>query len=413
MDYAMKIVLAGVAVAACMGCAKGHASKVEGNAAMSTLASAPVSETLAFKHIDEEKVYTYKGYNSTLTVSADFPTGNSPAEVELRRWALEMALGVRARTDVVTPEDFYSKVVAVFDEEFKPEWMKRELEDGIGDGWFHNIRLKKEWENEHIVSCTYSWDAFHPGNAVSSAEINDKTVSKADGRTLGWEMFTSQKQVKALIDRELVKKYGDGADMYDFGIPWPRRPLFLKDGVRFDYGDYSIVEPHVYEETGEYPFCFIGYADLKNLLTQEARQLLGMAGKKPDARQEHRDEGYGGDETMELFLNLIQDWDKKHNLKAFNDYEDCPYAQEVDFFGQKMSGEKAAKMKQDALMKAPDYEQVSYGVNLKRLGNDMTRCEFIKRVSQGGKTNTYASYLVFKKENDFWRICEEGDLKSF
>lgn len=239
--------------------------------------SADTEGSLACTPVKLEDGTKYQDAEARLTFTADYPTDDSKAAIMLRRWLYENCFGEPCTDDIKDGQAFFDKLLAKYKQENSPEMIKSALEDGFDGGWFYNIRFKKEWENEHVVSYTYSADAFNVGNATSSAWIKDNTVSKADGRTLGWDMFKSKTDVKSAIDDVLVTKYGrEGADMYDQGIPMPDAPLFLADGVRFDYGDYSIVTPHVYEETGEYPCCLLSYDAYRQLLTDEARELLGL-----------------------------------------------------------------------------------------------------------------------------------------
>ena len=76
----------------------------------------------------------------------------------------------------------------------------------------------------------------------------------------------------------------------------PQTPLFTNDGFWCYWGDYAIVEPHVYEMKGEFPSLFIPWRDptcgglltgnrktLECLLTAEARSSFGFG--KPKANR--------------------------------------------------------------------------------------------------------------------------------
>ena len=62
--------------------------------------------------------------------------------------------------------------------------------------------------------------------------------------------------------RELAKvEFKKGADIYETGIPVPAMPLFTNQGFWCFWGDYAIVEPHVYEMKGEFPSLFVPWRD--------------------------------------------------------------------------------------------------------------------------------------------------------
>ena len=271
--------------------------------------------------------------------------------------------------------------------------------------------MKKEYESSRIASFTYSWDAFQVGNATSNANIIDVTVAKTDGRILGWEMFTSVRQLKKLIDKQLVEKYGEeGADLYLKGTPpMPRAPLFMKDGVRFDFGDYTIYVPHVYEETGEYPCAFMKYADIQHLLTDEAKALLGLAQQTPSLNEP--EPASDPQVNTELFRLYLKSWDDLHNLRQHDDFE-YEYAPNVHYYGMKVTKQKVQQSKNDFLKKTPDYEQVSYRLNVTKTDASHVRCDFQKRTVSQGKTRVYPSYLIYVTDDNgtSWQIERESDL---
>ena len=211
------------------------------------------AQQLPIVKYDIDKVPSkWENMEARLTIDADYPEGNSPAAKTLQRWLCELFTAQRFHGQISTGKQLMARVEADFIEANPIEDMKSWAEDGAKEGnWFYNYRVKKEYESSRIASFAYSWDAYQVGNATSNANIIDISVCKADGRILGWEMFSSVRQLKKLLDKQLVDKYGeDGADLYLRGTPpMPRAPLFLKDGVRFDFGDYTIYIPHVYEET--------------------------------------------------------------------------------------------------------------------------------------------------------------------
>ena len=370
------------------------------------------AQQLPIVKYDIDKVPSkWENMEARLTIDADYPEGNSPAAKTLQRWLCELFTAQRFYGQISTGKQLMARVEADFIEANPIEDMKSWAEDGAKEGnWFYNYRVKKEYESSRIASFAYSWDAYQVGNATSNANIIDISVCKADGRILGWEMFSSVRQLKKLLDKQLVDKYGeDGADLYLRGTPpMPRAPLFLKDGVRFDFGDYTIYIPHVYEETGEYPFAFLEYTDIKHLLTDEAKALLGLSGLAPSLNEP--EPVSDPQVNAELFRIYLKSWDNLHNLRQNDDFK-FEYAQSVDYYGMKMSREKVQQSKTAFLQKTPDYEQVSYRLKATKMDARHVRCDFLKRTLAQGKTRVYPSYLIFVTENNgtSWQIERESD----
>ena len=346
-----------------------------------------------------------------LTIDADYPDGNAPAARTLQRWLCELFTARDFHGQILTGKQLMERVEANFIESNSIEEMKDMAKDGEEEGnWFFNYRVKKEYESSRIASFTYSWDAFQVGNATSNANIVDVTVCKTDGRILGWEMFTSVRQLKKLLDKQLVEKFGEeGADIYLRGTPpMPRSPLFLKDGVRFDFGDYTIVMAHVYEEMGFYPFAFLEYDDIKYLLTDEAKTLLGLSQRSPALNEP--EPASDSNVNVVLFRQYLKSWDDLHNLRQNDDFK-FEYAPNVDYYGMKVIREKVQQSKAAFLQKTPDYEQVSYRLKATKTDARHVRCDFLKRTTAQGKTRVYPSYLVYVSDDNgsSWQIERESD----
>ena len=92
--------------------------------------------------------------------------------------------------------------------------------------------------------------------------------------------------------RELAKvEFKEGADIYKTGIPVPDMPLFTNEGSWCFWGDYAIVEPHIYEMQGKFPSLFVQWRDptcgglvssnrcvADSLLLPAAKSDLGLGG---------------------------------------------------------------------------------------------------------------------------------------
>ena len=143
--------------------------------------------------------------------------------------------------------------------------------------WEYRYWIQREYENDHIISFTGKFYGYGVENATSNASCADVTFLKSDGSILGFEMFTSMDDLRPLIEKALKEKYGkENVDIYQLGIPMPNAPLFMGEGVRFDYSDYQIIESHYFEEHGEFPSCFIPYVNLKKVLTPQAKEILHL-----------------------------------------------------------------------------------------------------------------------------------------
>ena len=366
--------------------------------------------TIEKYNIDKTPV-KWNDMEARLTIDADYPNGNTPAAKTLQRWLCELFTAQNYHGQISTGKQLMERVEANFREANSIEEMKRMGEDGATEGnWFYNYRVKKEYESSRIASFTYSWDAFQVGNATSNANIIDVTVSKTDGRILGWEMFTSVRQLKKLLDKQLVEKFGEeGADLYQTGTPaMPRAPLLLKDGVRFDFGDYTILSAHVYEEMGFYPFAFLKYEDIRHLLTDEAKALLGLSGQAPTLNEP--EPASDPNVNAERFRAYLKSRDNLHNLRKNEDFQ-FEYAPNVDYYGMKVTREKVQQSKVTFLQKTPDYEQVSCRLKVTKTDARHVRCDFLKRTVANGKTRVYPSYLIYVSDDDgsSWQIEWESD----
>lgn len=360
-----------------------------------------------------KKCGEYNGYSSGIIVKGDYPVGSSVAAQAVAKWIAGYSVGSGYAGDLSDGNALFEQYAKDFEAENSTESIKNyvaemsEDKNAKGDPdsfeWYDDIKIVKEYDGKYIVSFTYQWSGFHVGNATSNASIKDCTFSKIDGSALGWEMFTSKNAVKELIDKALIAKYGaEGADLYGNGIPMPKAPLFMQDSVRFDYSDYTIVEPHYYEENGSFPYCTIAYKDMLNLLTDEAKQYLGLGGGKPKARKQ---EGVVAGKMQDFLSEL----DNKMNKEDFENL-DIFYSDQVKIFGSPMSKEKALKSIGDTRKKFADYEQLSIYPKVTKLDDKSIRCDYLKRVTIDGRQTDYEAYLVLEKsEFGSYTIKEESD----
>ena len=411
--YALMVVLG----CSCISCTelKNKMAGLFGSDASETEASVDESDkAFETKKISiTKKCGDVKGYKSGIMIDVDYPVGNSVVAKSVEQWIAGYSVGSSYAGDLSDGNALFEQYLEEFikgnsDEEIRRFTVEMNASDNVPSeedeyDWYDKIKIVKEYDGKYFVSYTYQWSGFHVGNAVSNASIKDCTFSKIDGSVLGWEMFTSKKAVKELIDKALIEKYGhEGADLYGNGIPMPKAPLFMKDSVRFDYSDYSIVEPHVFEALGYYPYCAIAYKDMMNLLTDEAKQYLELAGGKPKARK------LDGVVTGKI-LDFLSEMDNNIN-KYDADYLDIFYSDQVKLFGSLMSKDQALKAIGDQREKFSNYEQLSIFPKVTKIDDKTIRCDYIKRVTIDGKQTDYEAYIVLEKDdNGSYTIKEESD----
>ena len=112
------------------------------------------------------------------------------------------------------------------------------------------------------------------------------------------------------------------------------------------------------------------------------------------------------------FIDLVKRWDETHNSKAFDEGgENNPYAQRVNFYGEKMSGIDAHLRKVEFLASRPDFRQNSENIKVTKITEKLVICNFDKNVLSNGKSRFYPGcYLYFVDEGDgLWKIVEESD----
>ena len=256
--------------------------------------SAPSQDLAAlFPHERRAALATdaWGGMRVDWTAVVDWPTGDSPAANSVRLWIDKSLRNYRrepfngdiADWDAMTR--FYGNqfIADNGSKAIESDW-RGEVEDCGGKSkspdvdpgedvflgevpkWFCNNTAIIEYEDERIVS-------YRAGFSCISRLLADTNV------------------VFELV-RELAKvKFKEGADIYETGIPIPAMPLFTNEGFWCFWGDYAIVEPHVYEMKGEFPSLFVPWRDptcgglissnrcaAESLLLPAAKSDLGLGG---------------------------------------------------------------------------------------------------------------------------------------
>ncbi len=248
------------------------------------------------------------------TAVVDWPTGDSPAANSARLWIDQRLRNYRREPFNGDIAD-WDAVARFYGEQFLSDNGSKDIEsEWRGDDESRvgkypevdpgtDVFLKEsprwtckhtaiiQYEDERIVSYRAGFSGFFVGNATSAAYVKCATFRKADGIILGWDAFSDTNAVFKLV-RELAKvKFKKGADIYETGIPIPAMPLFTNEGFWCFWGDYAIVEPHVYEMQGVFPSLFVPWRDptcgglissnrcaAESLLLPAANSDLGLGG---------------------------------------------------------------------------------------------------------------------------------------
>ena len=281
-----------------------HGRRTEGRASQSGL----------FAHERRSALATdaWCGMRVDWTVVADWPTGDSPVAKSVRAWIGEWLRYYRREPFKGDNAD-WDAVTRFYGEQFFDDNSSKHIENEWRGGdesragkrpdvdpgedvfledaprWSCRKTAIIQYEDERMVSYRAGFSGFFVGNATSAAYLKCATFRKQDGKILGWDAFSDTNAVFRLV-RELAKvKFKEGADLYKTGIPMPAMPLFTNKGIWCFWGDYAIVEPHVYEMKGEFPSLFVPWRDptcgnrlpdnkeaVEKWLTDEARHDLGL-----------------------------------------------------------------------------------------------------------------------------------------
>ena len=154
--------------------------------------------------------------------------------------------------------------------------------DGLdGSDCFDYTEILKLAENTKYVTYITTRELYL-GGAHGSQMISGMTFRKADGRRIGWDVFTGRydDDFAALLknglkeywgidsDNELRSYFLDENDYYTVPLP-DCPPLFTEDGVRFVYNEYELAA-YAYGR----PSFTLPYAELDDYMMVTAKRLL-------------------------------------------------------------------------------------------------------------------------------------------
>ncbi len=115
-------------------------------------------------------------------------------------------------------------------------------------------------------------------------------------------------------------------------------------------------------------------------------------------------------ETATDFAALVGQWCNAHNTKDVGMLSNA-YNQSVMFYGSPMDKNECIENKLAFFKKKPDFKQEATGeITIENISDTEVKCSFVKRVTVGGQTTDYPSYLNFRKIGDEWKISVESDL---
>ena len=154
--------------------------------------------------------------------------------------------------------------------------------DGLdGSDCMDNTSIVKYAENENYVTYFITHDLYL-GGAHGSQMYSGMTFRKADGRRIGWDVFTGKYDdnfanlvkngLKAYwnidSDNKLKSYFLDENDFYS--VPLPEcAPVFTGDGVMFVYNEYELAA-YAYGR----PSFTLSYPELEDYMMVTAKRLL-------------------------------------------------------------------------------------------------------------------------------------------
>lgn len=217
-------------------------------------------------------------------LSADYPTGEAGAvNRNIREWISE-ELGGTYNGDLKDGSkmlEFYGKTYV--------EQVKKEIAE-LGEStalehYTYTVEFDKAFETDAFV--TYTSEVYeYAGGAHGSTIKGGEIFRKADGRKIGWDMFTAEgkEKLRNMLKEGLMKDYFKAANEEEFygmllvddaryAFPLPETaPVCISDGVQFIYQQYEIA-PYA----AGIPTCTLSYESLKDLFTVTMKPLIESA----------------------------------------------------------------------------------------------------------------------------------------
>jgi len=186
----------------------------------------------------------------------------------------------------------------------------------------------------------------------------------------------TQKDVNALID-----KYNNASFMERNAME--QDPLFRK-----------LQEKKIIIDSSE--------SEQNDPLNQLLNKYSGTNSNGNNSNQDNRSN------TEDILKQIVINWNATHSLNTINQITDL-YGSNVVFYGTTMSNNEVYNKKLLALQKSNGYKQEIDNIKVKSENDEEYRCDFIKHATVNQKTTDYPSYLVFRKENNEWKIIVESD----
>lgn len=229
-----------------------------------------------------------KNESGEVSMKFEYPTDSTSAlSTTINEYLSEQMGGTYDSTynNVRTLVSFYlNKTLAKNKEEYnnlKAEMLKSGDKTPIPWQYSFDGSFEKIADTTRYITYTYTFYEYQ-GGAHGTAVATGQTFRKADGRRIGWDVFTNtyeedfQKLIKDGLktywklktDEELKGYLLDENNFYLMPLP-QCPPLFTKDGVRFIYGQYEIA-PYA----AGMPDFTVPYNKLEKFMKVTAKKLL-------------------------------------------------------------------------------------------------------------------------------------------
>lgn len=231
--------------------------------------------------IDLRDSATQKGIKISSVLSVEFPTdGCFLAVNSIQEWISEMLDGTYTGkvNDGKKMLKYYQKLFMQSQTDYCNEFMDESPNEVE---LYNGVKISKDYETEFFVTYRFASEAYL-GGAHGSHYASGQTFRKLDGRRMDWNVFQSNRleDVRELVSHTIQKSYFNMDDktfqelkvgFMNGYFPLPQTmPVFIEDGVLFQYQEYEIAP---YSEGA--PSCIIPYSALDSLFSATGKALLG------------------------------------------------------------------------------------------------------------------------------------------
>jgi len=107
----------------------------------------------------------------------------------------------------------------------------------------------------------------------------------------------------------------------------------------------------------------------------------------------------------------VDRWNDLHRARDVKGLAEV-YADDIEFYGQRLPKQRVLALKTTAFEKAPDFTQSVSALKITRPSADRARAEFTKSWTQGGKTSSTTAVLELSRIDGSFKITKETDGPS-